>query len=131
LQLTTPDDTLQLLRSCVFDTRLITPAIADYALQQLKRDGVKKSLAELIDLLGDHKDQFQVSMEAIQNSALPGLVVWGKQDLINPPDTADPSRFKASWQWLDECGHLPHIEKRSEVNLLLRQFIAEQLASDA
>ena len=46
---------------------------------------------------------------------LPTLIVWGRQDEILPPgDTAPRARSdapSASFEWVDACGHCPHLEQ--------------------
>ena len=44
----------------------------------------------------------------------PTLLVWGKQDVVTPPEACE--QFAANIPknrvvWLDQCGHVPMVEK--------------------
>jgi pimeloyl-ACP methyl ester carboxylesterase len=58
----------------------------------------------------------------------PTLVLWGRDDSWIPP--ADGDRFassipRARLVLLDECGHLPQVERAGEVSRLLLEFLDE------
>lgn len=57
---------------------------------------------------------------------VPVLMVWGLQDKITPPDVAlhfhDLLRF-GTVRFINECGHLPMIEKPDEYNAHVRTFL--------
>lgn len=57
---------------------------------------------------------------------LPVLIVWGLQDKITPPDVAlhfhDLLR-NGTVRFINECGHLPMIERPEEYNRHVREFL--------
>ncbi|KAH7366232.1 hypothetical protein KP509_18G069200 [Ceratopteris richardii] len=53
------------------------------------------------------------------------LIIWGKEDIILEKDT--PQKFmqdlpNAKVAYIDECGHLPHVEKPDNVVALISEF---------
>jgi len=122
----TPDDAIECLHACVYDRNLITATIADYVLQQLTREGVKDTLTQLATMAENEKPEIRTCFEMVQKSKLPTVLFWGQQDKINPPDESDMSFFNGNWNMLQSCGHLPHIERRSELNKRLSHFLQAQ-----
>ncbi|MEW5305287.1 MAG: hypothetical protein WDW36_007839 [Sanguina aurantia] len=60
------------------------------------------------------------------------LVLWGRQDRILAPDTAD--RFRATLPnntltWVEQCGHSPHIEQAEFTAAQLMEFVVSLQAS--
>ena len=59
---------------------------------------------------------------------LPTLIVWGDQDKLFPPAYGENLQQKiphASYVVIDECGHLPHVEKRQELEKEIITFSKE------
>ncbi len=58
----------------------------------------------------------------------PTLLVWGKEDVITPPDVAE-AFFEgipnAKLQFIDKCGHAPMIEQPDEFNKHTLEFLNE------
>lgn len=69
--------------------------------------------------------------------AAPTLVLWGRQDEVLGTQQAEKTASAlgcASLQWLDGCGHFPHLERPQEVAQAIRGFLGmekgeEQAAS--
>jgi len=62
--------------------------------------------------------------DRIAEITLPTLILWGRQDKIL--GTQDATRFadllpQATLQWIEDCGHVPHLEKAAEVAVALQQ----------
>ena len=58
----------------------------------------------------------------------PCCLIWGKNDIITPPHVAkDFQRLipHAELHLIDECGHVPMMERPDEFNLLLHHFLDE------
>jgi 2-hydroxy-6-oxonona-2,4-dienedioate hydrolase len=58
----------------------------------------------------------------------PTLLIWGKQDIVTPPEAAE--QFMSLLRdprivWFDECGHAPMIEKPALFAKALLDFAAE------
>jgi pimeloyl-ACP methyl ester carboxylesterase len=61
-----------------------------------------------------------------ENVDVPGLVIAGREDLVNPPATAErlASAFRdASLVLLDGVGHLPHIEAGQPFRAAIERFL--------
>ena len=64
----------------------------------------------------------------LHRAKLPALIVWGREDKLMP--SAYAQRWKerlpdARLVMLDECGHLPHIEKVRETSDAVKSFLKE------
>lgn len=64
----------------------------------------------------------------------PTLVIWGREDVVTPPDAAD--EFQRSIRdcrvvWFDRCGHAPMLEKPAEFAAAMAQFADELDRRDA
>lgn len=58
----------------------------------------------------------------------PTLLIWGRQDIVTPPEAADQFMDllpDARIVWLDECGHAPMIEKPEEFAASMVSFADE------
>lgn len=56
----------------------------------------------------------------------PTLIIWGKQDVVTPPEAARQFDEKIPCSrlvWIDECGHAPMIEKPNDFARALLQFV--------
>ncbi|MEO0630289.1 MAG: alpha/beta hydrolase [Planctomycetota bacterium] len=56
----------------------------------------------------------------------PALLVWGRQDVVTPPEAAE--QFHAALPnsklvWFDDCGHVPMMEKSEEFSAEMRRFL--------
>ncbi|NEQ46202.1 MAG: alpha/beta fold hydrolase [Leptolyngbya sp. SIOISBB] len=56
------------------------------------------------------------------------LIIWGRQD--NILGTKDATRFteilpSATLNWLDQCGHVPHLEQPKATAQAIQEFLAE------
>lgn len=65
----------------------------------------------------------------LPNMALPTCLIWGKNDIITPPDVAE--EFKnllpdSSLYWIDECGHAPMMEHPEAFNEILDKWLKER-----
>jgi 2-hydroxy-6-oxonona-2,4-dienedioate hydrolase len=66
--------------------------------------------------------------ERIQNIKAPCMLIWGRQDIVTPPEAAHEFMAKlpdARIVWFDECGHAPMIEKPEEFARAVIDFNAE------
>jgi pimeloyl-ACP methyl ester carboxylesterase len=71
--------------------------------------------------------------ERIAEIACPTLLLWGRQDIVTPPEAAQGflSLIRRSrLEWLEECGHAPMIERPEEFAERLLRF-AEELRAEA
>ena len=68
-----------------------------------------------------------LSEEDVRGVKAPTLVVWGKYDELANPAGADRLAQTISGSRkviIDNCGHMPQIEKAAEFNQLVREFLS-------
>jgi pimeloyl-ACP methyl ester carboxylesterase len=56
----------------------------------------------------------------------PALLVWGRNDNITPPSVAHEFKKRlplAELEFINECGHVPTLEKPHEFNLIVERFL--------
>lgn len=66
--------------------------------------------------------------ERIGEIRTPTLLVWGREDVVTPPEAAEifHRTIKGSrLVWFDRCGHAPMIESPDEFSTALRDFVRE------
>jgi len=79
---------------------------------------------------------YSVSPLVPRLAAINTLVMWGRQDKILPPEEYAP-KFKAAlpaatFRWVEECGHSPHLEQPAVLADALAAFLrGEAVGGDA
>jgi pimeloyl-ACP methyl ester carboxylesterase len=113
------------LRQVLYDDAFVTEErVAEY-LDALRRPGSLAAQRSLMLSLEGRTDLVTSRLSRIQ---APTLVLWGRQDSWIPP--ADAERFTseipdARSVLLENCGHMPQVERAPEVSRLLVEFLAE------
>ena len=51
-------------------------------------------------------------------------VIWGREDKVIPASQAERLPAQVALRLLEGVGHMPHMEKASEVNTLISDFLA-------
>ena len=107
------------------DESLVTRQVVDDLLAYKRLDGVDAALHTLLDTLLDGDKQRTDSAAALAaiGSAVPVTVVWGSADRIIPPGQAK-SVAGAVCRLLDGAGHMPHMERPTEVLAAIEEAIA-------
>lgn len=91
-----------------FDEANMRESDVDRALAELQAKGGARAMVRLAR--SARKDELR---EAISRVAAPTLLLWGRQDVITPPEAAEGFRRlirDARLVWLDRCGHAPMME---------------------
>lgn len=60
---------------------------------------------------------------------MPSCLIWGKNDEITPPEVAEEFHEhlpNSSLYWIDKCGHAPMMERPSEFNSILDEWLSKQ-----
>ena len=71
--------------------------------------------------------------EQLSQLDMPSLLVWGRNDVVTPPEVAEEFRDRmpnARLEFIDECGHAPMIEHPDTFSALTLDFL-EELAEEA
>jgi pimeloyl-ACP methyl ester carboxylesterase len=106
-----------------FDRSKMRYADVDRAFQELSdrhhaRAMVRLSRSARRNHLGDRIDQIKA----------PTLIIWGRQDVVTPPEACEEFRSKIKDSrvvWFDRCGHAPMLECPEQFGDALCEFIAE------
>lgn len=64
---------------------------------------------------------------------VPTLLVWGRNDVITPPDVAEEFRERicnSELHFIDECGHAPMIEHPQTFNQIMLRFLRETIGTE-
>lgn len=80
----------------------------------------------LEDSAGAHKTNESGLLQKINDSGLPVLIIWGKNDKVISVDAAKYLNSKIKQSSLvifDDTGHTPHWEKSDEYNAFLLDFL--------
>jgi pyruvate dehydrogenase E2 component (dihydrolipoamide acetyltransferase) len=107
------------------DESLVTRQVVDDLLAYKRLDGVEAALHTLVDTLLDGDEQRTDSATAVAaiGGAVPVAVVWGSSDRVIPAVQAE-SVAGAARHLLDGAGHMPHMERPSEVQAAIEETIA-------
>ena len=66
--------------------------------------------------------------EQLSQLDMPSLLIWGRDDVITPPEVAEEFRDRmpnARLKFIDKCGHAPMIEHPDTFNALTLEFLEE------
>jgi pyruvate dehydrogenase E2 component (dihydrolipoamide acetyltransferase) len=107
------------------DESLVTRQLVDDLLAYKRLDGVETALHTLLDTLldGDTQRTDSAAALAAAGGAVPVTVVWGSADRIIPPAHAE-SVAGAARHVVDGAGHMPHMERPTEVQAAVEEAIA-------
>lgn len=108
-----------------YDQSLMREADLDRAYKELSDRGGARAMVKLSrsarrDHLGDR----------IGDIGAPTLLIWGRQDIVTPPEAAEGFKRlikKSKLVWFERCGHAPMIEQPDQFAEALLAF-SEELA---
>src|SRR3954471_14636068 len=116
----TRDETREFFRILFHDKSLVTDKMVD---EQL---ALRLRAAFTITKMQEAGERGSLSEQEVRSVKAPTLVVWGKYDELANPAGADrlektiPGARKVI---IDNCGHMPQLEKADEFNRLVREFL--------
>lgn len=91
-----------------YDQSFMRDADVDRAHRELTDRGGARAMVKLSR--SARSDHLGEKISAIEQ---PSLLIWGKQDIVTPPEAADGFRARlrnSRIVWFDRCGHAPMIE---------------------
>jgi pimeloyl-ACP methyl ester carboxylesterase len=91
-----------------------------------------ESLRWGVSVFGGFKEQ-AVVLDELGDLAMPVQVIWGRDDPLFPLGDAEeamPLFRDARLDVIDDCGHMPHMERPDEFNRLAMDFLAGGGAAD-
>lgn len=126
----------QAFKEVIYDSKLITPELVDYAYEMFCLPGwkraISKTLLSNLSLGGIREDLFNAVKKALPRIEAPTLIIWGRQD---PVMSYRHGYAAAEWirgaelRILDECRHFPMWEHPEIFNALLQEFLAPETIS--
>jgi 2-hydroxy-6-oxonona-2,4-dienedioate hydrolase len=123
----TRDETREFFRILFHDKSLVTDKMVD---EQLT---LRLRAAFTITKMQEAGERGSLSEQEVRAVKAPTLVVWGKYDeLANPAgaerlEKAIPGARKVI---IDNCGHMPQLERADEFNRLVREFLLTNKATN-
>ena len=118
----TREETREFFKILFHDKSLVTDRMVDDQLAMRLRSAFTISK---IQEAGE-KGLGALTEEQVRGVKAPTLILWGKYDELANPAGADrleraiPGSKKVI---IDDCGHMPQIEKAAEFNRLVREFL--------
>jgi pimeloyl-ACP methyl ester carboxylesterase len=123
----TRDETREFFRILFHDKSLVTEKMVD---EQL---ALRLRAAFTITKIQEAGERGSLSEQEVRSVKAPTLVVWGKYDELANPAGADrlektiPGARKVI---IDNCGHMPQLERADEFNRLARDFLLAARATN-
>jgi 2-hydroxy-6-oxonona-2,4-dienedioate hydrolase len=117
----TREETREFFKILFHDKSLVTDRMVDDQLAMRLRS------AFTITKMQEAGDRGALTEQDVRSVKAPTLVLWGKYDELANPAGADrlertiPGARKII---IDDCGHMPQLEKAEEFNRLVRDFLA-------
>lgn len=106
-----------------FDQRHMNPADVDRAHKVLSGRGSARAMVRLSRTA--RRNHLGEELHKVQ---CPTLLVWGRQDIVTPPEACE--QFAAGIRknrvvWLDNCGHVPMVERVDDFGRELNAYLDE------
>lgn len=117
----TRDETREFFKILFHDKSLVTDRMVDEQLALRLRS------AFTITKMQEAGDRGALTEQDVRSVKAPTLILWGKYDELANPAGADrleraiPGSRKVI---IDDCGHMPQLEKADEFNRLVKEFLA-------
>ncbi|MGJ5642499.1 alpha/beta fold hydrolase [Formosa sp. S-31] len=85
---------------------------------------------KLIKTLAIAKSAIRHNMaKDLPNMNIPTCIIWGKNDIVTPPEVADEFNQllpDSDLYWIDKCGHAAMMEHPDEFNTILSTWLTER-----
>ncbi len=109
------------LNELFYDDSFVRDTDLDRAHEELSRRSGARAMIKLSR--SARKDHVGARLGMVR---CPALLVWGRQDVVTPPEAAE--QFHAALPdsrlvWFDDCGHVPMMEKSDEFSAEMRRFL--------
>src|SRR6266446_6269038 len=116
----------EVLNLLVHDPALVSRAMVEDVLRYKRLDGVAAALAKIAEAWFAGGRQSLDLTAQIAALELPVQIIWGREDRILPVSHADALAARLPVHIVEQAGHLPHMEKSSEVSRVLGRLIENQ-----
>ncbi|MBD79269.1 MAG: alpha/beta hydrolase [Crocinitomicaceae bacterium] len=107
----------QKVEATFYDPAIATKELVDQCYEVVNDKG------HALRMIGIAKSAIRHNMSnELANLDLPTCLIWGKQDIITPPEVAEEFHEKlpdSELHWIDKCGHAAMMEQPEEFNRIL------------
>lgn len=109
------------------DASLVNRDMIEDLLRFKRLDGAREALTT-IQTANFEGRQREVMRERLgELGDIPVQVIWGAEDRIIPPRQAEGLPASVRTHVLSGAGHMPHMERATEVSRLLQEFVAQHM----
>jgi pimeloyl-ACP methyl ester carboxylesterase len=125
----TRDETREFFRILFHDKSLVTDAMVDEQLPMRLRSAF--TITKIQE--AGEKGLGSLTEADVRGVKVPTLIIWGKYDELADPAGADRLERAiggARKVIIDNCGHMPQLERPAEFNRLVRDFLAQSQATE-
>jgi pyruvate dehydrogenase E2 component (dihydrolipoamide acetyltransferase) len=116
-------EAVEVLNLLVHDPTLVSRTMVEDVLRYKRIDGVTTALEAIARAWFAGGRQTRDVLAEVTALAAPVQIIWGRNDSIIPVAHAEALASRLPVHILEAAGHLPHMEKASEVNRLIKRFI--------
>ena len=116
----------EVLNLLVHDPSLVSRTMVEDVLRYKRLDGVQTALKTFAEEWFPRGVQRADWGEVVTGLKIPVQIIWGREDRIIPVAHAEALAARLSVHIIEQAGHLPHMEKASEVGRLLKRLIENQ-----
>lgn len=113
----------EVLGLLVYDPALVSRTMVEDVLRYKRLDGVPAALTKIAETWFPGGKQSLDLGERVSALSLPVQIIWGREDRIIPPSHGEALAPRLPVHIIEQAGHLPHMEKASEVNRLISRFV--------
>lgn len=107
----------------VYDPRLIGRKVAEFLVQSRAAPGAREALRAIAGACFPNAEQANDLRPLLQSLPCPAQIIWGADDRVLPVTQAQGLPEQRPCHVLPRTGHLPHIERAGEVNVMVRAFL--------
>ena len=119
-------EAIEVLQLLVHDPALVGRTMVEDVLRYKRLDGVAAALTAIAEAWFSGGRQHLDLTEPVAALKLPVQIIWGRDDRIIPAAHAEALSARLPVHMLEQSGHLPHMEKASEVARLIKRAIENQ-----
>ena len=105
------------------DPSLVTKDMIDEMVKFKRLDGVEEALSKIRDRLLADADRSALARDLGKIPSATVIASHTDQIVGSPDATALPSSFQL--HWIEGAGHMPHLEKSSEINAIISQSLKD------
>lgn len=111
------------LEKLVHNKALIGRKMVDAVMRARRLDGARDALRTITAACFEQDKQKDALLPVLENAKVPVQVFWGQEDAILSVEAASSLPDHVATHLYPDVGHLPQMEKATEVNKLIESFL--------